>query len=267
MLRGDKRSRVIGFFVLLVFVMVYSFSSVEILISDIVEIVESARLEAITSGYSTEDTEHFRIKYTTQDANVLDRVVQEAEEQYSTITGYFRFYPDDKITLIIYPSKEELEKGLRLPSEDATLGAFYSGTISILSPNEWGKAGDQAEKGLYIHELTHLIMDEMAAGNYPIWFTEGMALYQEYKNTGFEWGENYLFNNKPYSLEELTHHFNELEQMLAYRQSFLLVKAVMEKNDTGRLLELFGMLKKGVPFDRAFEAVTGYSPEDLEKSI
>ena len=42
----------------------------------------------------------------------------------------------------------------------------------------------------FVHELTHLVVDDLAGGNFPVWFTEGSALYMEYMLLGYEWGRD-----------------------------------------------------------------------------
>lgn len=247
--------------------LVAGFPGIKCGIAETVEGIEKIRLERLTSNHKVKVTPNFKIKYTLQDANVVDRVAGHAEAQYDAITSYLGYHPAGRITIIIYPNAEELERGLRLPSGDSTLGAFYADTINILSPNKWGPSGDQAEKGLYLHELTHLLMDQMAGGNYPVWFTEGMALYHEYIFTGYEWGKDHLFQNNPYSIEELTLYFGDLDQVLAYKQSFLLVKHIMERKGKEEMLELFRRLKEGDAFDKAFRETMGFSLEEAEKGL
>ncbi|MDI6705020.1 MAG: peptidase MA family metallohydrolase [Bacillota bacterium] len=227
--------------------------------------IERNRLERITTGYLIKDTENFRIKFSSEDLETVDRVAGEAERQLALAADYFGYQPKDKITIIVYPNKEDLEKGLRLSSGGTTLGAYYAGTISIISPKKWGIEGQEAEKGLYLHELTHLIMDDMAGGNYPVWFTEGLALYQEYLATGFEWGKDYIFKEQPYTVRELTLQFNKLDQFLAYKQSFLIVKEIMERSSIEEVLALFQLLKKGQAFETAFARSLGYSLSELQQ--
>jgi hypothetical protein len=231
--------------------------------SFVVEKAEKARLQRLTTDYASKESEHFVIRFSKRDTEVIHRVCDQAESQLALAADYFGYRPEQKILLTVYHDKDNLQKGLRLPSGGTTLGAYYAGTIGVLSPNVWGHEGGAAEKGLYLHELTHLIMADMAGGNYPLWFTEGMALYQEYLNTGFEWGKEYRFEELPYSIEELTGDFSRLDQFLAYKQSFLLVKALVEMEGRDRILKLFGVLDKNAPFNTAFLQVFGYTPEKL----
>jgi hypothetical protein len=266
MVGGFKRGRALLLALIMALIFSSNLFSIKTVIVNAAESVERLRLERLTAGYLTKDTENFRIKFALEDAGVIDRVASEAERQLAIVSDYFGYKSQKRITLIVYPDKEDMERGLRISSNGTTLGAFYAGTIIVISPQKWGKEGEQAEGGLYIHELTHLIMGDMAKGNYPVWFTEGMALYQEYLNTGFEWGKDYIFKNQPYTMEELTLHFNKLDQILAYKQSFLLVKAMMERNKKEQILDLFNRLKAGEKFSEAFEGSLGYPLEELENS-
>lgn len=228
-----------------------------------VEGLERARLHRFTADYTVKETENFIIRFYAGDEGVINRVGNQAEEQLALAAGFFGYRPEDKILLTVYHDKDHLQKGLRLPSRGTTLGAYYAGTIGVLSPKVWGEEGDAAEKGLYLHELTHFIMADMAGGNYPLWFTEGMALYQEYLHTGFEWGKECRFEKLPYTVEELTGGFARLDQFLAYKQSLLLVKTLVESEGRDKVLVLLEMLGTGTSFDKAFVQVFGYSPGQL----
>lgn len=263
--RGLKRGHIL-FFVLIIAIS-FNIHALKSIVTEAVESVERLRLQRFTSGYLEENSSNFRIRYAPGDGDMVSRVIEQAERQLGLVSGYFEYHSESRITLIIYPNRNDLEAGLRLSSDGTTLGAFYAGTVSIISPKVWGEEGDQAEEGLYIHELTHLIMEEMAGGNYPIWFTEGMALYQEYINTGFEWGREYIFEKAPYSVEELTRGFNDLDQVLAYKQSFLLVKEMMQRSARSDVIKLFDRLKTGEAFPLAFEKAMGYTLKDLENDI
>ena len=133
----------------------------------IVEGLERARLQRLTTDYTVKETENFIIRFYAGDAGLIQRVANQAEEQLELAAEFFGYRPVDKILLTVYHDKDHLQKGLRLPSRGTTLGAYYAGTIGVLSPSVWGEEGDVAEKGLYLHELTHLLMADMA-GQLPL---------------------------------------------------------------------------------------------------
>ncbi len=70
-----------------------------------------------------------------------------------------------------------------------------------------------------IHEFTHLIVDEKTRGNYPLWLTEGLALFIEKETIGFEW-EKGIGEISNISLKDLNDNFDEIEIGAAYRKSY-----------------------------------------------
>jgi hypothetical protein len=266
-MRGYKRGRLIVFLAFAFIMLFLNSGGIKTAAAVMVERAETIRIRKLTQGYSVLETENFSIRFAEKDAAVVQRVAHQAEKQFNLAAEYFGYKLEKKTVLTVYHDKERLQQGLRLPYRGTTLGAYYAGTISILSPSIWGIEGDAAEEGLYIHELIHLIMADMAGGNYPLWFTEGMALYLEYINTGFEWGEEYVFDSPPYSLAELTGEFVNLDQFIAYKQSFMIVKELMEREGRDKVLELFESLRSNISFDLAFTRVYGYSPVEFERSF
>ncbi len=262
-MKGVKKNWAVALAALMLLLIVFGADILRPAAVALVEGAERMRLQRLTPGYSIKETEDFIIRFPIEDIGIVHRVETQARAQLALAAEYFGYIPDKKIRLNVYQDSYNLQKGLRLPNRGTTLGAYYAGTINVLSPKAWGEEGDAAEQGLYIHEFTHLIMADMAGGNYPTWFTEGMALHQEYINTGFEWGRECIFHCMPYSLKELSADFANLDQYLAYKQSFLLVNRMLELEGKDRVIELFKGLKKNIPFNNAFYQTFGYLPGDL----
>ena len=64
-------------------------------------------------------------------------------------------------------------------------------------------------------------------------------------------------------MEELTGGFARLDQFLAYKQSLLLVKTLVESEGRDKVLVMLETLGTGTSFDKAFVQVFGYSPVHL----
>lgn len=107
---------------------------------------------------------------------------------------------------------------------------------------------------VFIHELTHLMVDYLAKGNFPMWFTEGSALFMEYTFLGYEWGQD-VKEFKHFTLEDLTHRFSELDEYLAYKQSFLMVRSIIETFGRDKYLTLLKSLGRGKNFSSAMEQI------------
>ncbi|QXM06975.1 hypothetical protein [Crassaminicella indica] len=201
-----------------------------------------------TKNYKVKETEHFIIRYCMEDEEMIDLIAKASEKHYMEVCDRFNYYPKNKTTVIVYDNPDDLMKNASLKQGKPPMGVYFASTIQILSPRLWIPETEKIEdvfmnEGPMVHEFTHLLVDDLAKGNYPLWFTEGVALYQEYLETGYIWGENLAYEGKPYTIEELTNDFDEIDVMLAYKRSFELIKERAERkgfDDINRLLEDLG---------------------------
>ena len=221
-----------------------------------------------TKNYHTRETEHFIIRYEQKDDEIIDLVAKAAEEKYDDVTDMFQYGPENKITVIVYDDPQQLMENTNLKQSKPPMGVYYSSTIQILTPRLWVPEDQDMEfvflnQGPMVHEFTHLLVDDLTGGNYPLWFTEGLALYQEYVQTGYQWGKDLAYDGKPYSVKELTNDFNGLDEMLAYKRSFELVRGMVEREGFNSLMEVLKELKKGKSFDEAHQGIFSRSVEEI----
>jgi len=218
--------------------------------------------------YEAIETQHFTIRHKTNDKRVLEMIRETSEKHYKDICNDFQYFPLDKSTIILYEDSDEFLKNSNLKASKPPMGVYYASTIQILSPRKWNIPQENMEyifknEGPMIHEFTHLIVDDITKGNYPLWFTEGLALYQEYDKTGYEWGKD-VAHDKIYSINELDNKFNKLNQYLAYTQSFRVVKYIVEEYGFNAINKILRELEKGNSFNKSFERVTGENIEVLD---
>lgn len=189
-----------------------------------------------TRGYEKLETKNFVIRYDQEDQEVIDLVAEASERHYDEMIEMFNYRPKRKTVVILYNDPAALMANSNLGKGKPPMGVYYASTVQVLSPRQWvGEHEDMREvflnEGPMVHEFTHLLVDDMAKGNYPLWFTEGMALYQEYVQTGYEWGKDLRYpEDKPYSLQQLTEDFGSLDEMLAYKRSFEIVRDIVESH-------------------------------------
>ncbi|MEW9123489.1 MAG: hypothetical protein AB2421_12340 [Thermotaleaceae bacterium] len=210
-----------------------------------------------TRELSEIETEHFRIRYEGEDQEVINLVARASERHYKDICDLFDYYPERKTMVIVYDDAMKLMANANLGHGKPPMGVYYASTVQILSPRLWVKNPQGMEEiflneGPMVHEFTHLLVDDIARGNYPLWFTEGMALYQEYVQTGYEWGKNLEYpEGKPYTIEELTNSFHQLDEMLAYKRSFEIVREIIETYGFQDMNQVLRNLGKGYPLAEA----------------
>ena len=218
------------------------------------------------SGYQVKSGKNVDVYYTEADQNVVDWVVQTTDAVYGSVTGQVGFAPSKKVPVVNYPTRDELRHAFGWGNGESAMGVYWSGTIRLLSPNVWIKERGEKEKRKVFdrinpiaHELTHYVLDYMTNGNYPRWFTEGLAQRVEYKTTGYLWIESEsTLHQTLYTLDDLEKRYDQLQnQPLAYRQSFLLVDHMARTYGEEGLSDLIQRLGQGIPFATAVEQVCG----------
>lgn len=230
--------------------------------------VQSRIIDYKTKDFGVRETEHFIIKYQKSDQEVIDLVAEASEKHYDDASKLLNYYPEEKTTVVIYDDPAKLMKNANLGQGKPPMGVYYASTIQILSPRQWiPENADMREifinEGPMVHEFAHLLVDDLTRGNYPLWFTEGVALYQEYVNTGYEWGKELEFEGTPYDIEQLTNNFHELDEMLAYKRSFEMMKSMVENNGSEDLNKILRELGKGEEFERAHQKVFNKTVETI----
>lgn len=229
---------------------------------------------------------HFRIKYQDVDANAAGLVLETAEGIFASVNQSLGFVPGRKVPVVIYPNGDALARCFGWPADEAALGVYWIGTIRILSPNAWAAGPDGGldavtfrESGPVAHEYTHYVIDYLTGGNYPRWFTEGVAQWQEKQITGFAFSnpfltlEDKISRNSPeklpltavtaveteifsklYPLTEMDTRFDCLpNQMLAYWESLRAIEYINAEFGPERINQIIERLGQGYSLNQALE--------------
>lgn len=219
-------------------------------------------------GFEAKNGQHVVVYFKEQDRNVADWILQTTDEAYGPVTRQLGFTPPKKVPVIVYSSRAELRSAFGWGNGESAMGVYWSGTIRLLSPNVWIDEKTEKDKRKVFdklnpiaHELTHYVLDYYTNGNYPRWFTEGLAQRVEYKSTGYLWIESKSsLRQRLYSLADLEDKFDALpNQPLAYRQSFLLVDFMAKEYGELSLSRLVRGLGEGTPFGQAVLEATGHA--------
>jgi len=219
---------------------------------------------------SVKRTDNFNIYYKDVDSSCIDMIGRVAEKSLALVQKDFNYGVAKKINIIVYTDYEEMAHKIGLGSTGSTaMGVYYGGIISILEPSKWIKdkknIGEVFEKqGPMVHELTHYILDYMTCGNIPVWFTEGMALFEENRVHGTEWAPGRLYESY-YSPDELESNFYKLDEVKAYRQSFLVVRHIVQNYGMEAIIDIISGLKSGKSMNQASKSALGMSVEEIFK--
>jgi len=177
--------------------------------------------------------------------------------------------------VILCPDTETMRRGWLRSSGERSVGLYWGGVVRLLqSPTvpafgrPGGRAVDCPLRGPLIHEMAHYYLDVATRGNYPVWFSEGVAQYEEWRATGFAWREAEIGASCPgYEYRSLESDFFTLpDTALAYRQSFLMVRYIRRVGGERALAALVRRLGAGSTFERALQAVTGMDTSSFDRA-
>lgn len=216
-----------------------------------------------TRDMATYETEHFKIKYTSSDADVVSMIAQAAEAAYQPVVNALGYAPHGKSLILIHPNKNELRQAFGWSDNESAMGVYWGGTIQLLSPHVWLNKGESVEEfihsGPMVHEYTHMVFDYLTNGNYPRWFTEGLAQYVEYRVNNYEWKtKDNTLDATMYTMAQLDQQFDELpNQALAYRESLAAVRYIAEVYGEDKLQEVINGLKAGKTMDKSIRQALG----------
>lgn len=234
-------------------------------------IVVENRIVNQLESYLQVEGPYARIYYTEQDETYVPLIRRAIETYYPMLLQDFQMEHKKQIAVIMYPSGESMMAALEMEGGDAPMGVYYGSTLNILSPEIWTKGQTEIEikerflkDGPIVHELTHLVLDDKTMGNYPLWFTEGVALYYEYKYTGFEWRKDVRHQSRDIDIKTLTKEFHKLDEVISYRRAFdIIYELVQQKGEEG-LQQIIDQMAQGTPLERAFKKAFGLSIEVVD---
>ncbi|MDD2481290.1 MAG: hypothetical protein PHC44_07430 [Lutispora sp.] len=215
------------------------------------KVFEYYKSTELLSSIETVRKPHFIVKSRGAEEKVVEELACLLEKSYDLIGQEFDYYPNKSIPVFVYGSMAEFWKYNKALDGQAVMGLYNMGVIHLVVPEAFSMTVEDYEiNGPVLHEYTHLVVDELTGGNVEIWFTEGMALYQEYNIYGTEWGK-FMDSQDEYSLDELRGDFMALDSEKAYRKSFLIVKDIYSNNGKSGVINILKKLKSGQDLDTA----------------
>lgn len=217
-------------------------------------------------GYQRLEGPHFTVYYPPGADSAARMVLEAAEASYGPVVAALGYRPPGKAPVVVHPDRRSLAAAFGWAQGEAATGVYWAGVIRVLSPDAWIHGRSEAQRRELFrrlhplaHEFTHYVLDYRTDGNYPRWFTEGLAQWMEYRVTGYRWLVPAASLRQPlYSLADLEERFDQLpNQALAYRQSYLLVDHLVHRCGAGGMDRLLDHLAGGRPFAKALAAACG----------
>jgi hypothetical protein len=210
-------------------------------------------------GYESYETEHFIILFKPESRSDVPVVANAAEKARYIVGRDFNYFPGEKIPVVIYPDSASLQAAFNWPADESAQGVYYRGFIYVQAPGALiGGAGGVEktffERGPMVHEYTHLVVDRLTSGNYPRWFTEGVAQYEEERVTGYSLEKDFYVDwSSRYSTKDIFTRFDELPDVpKAYLQSLDMIKSLAGERGINEIKNVMALLRSGASADEIF---------------
>lgn len=234
-----------------------------------------ANVEFRSRHMSSLEGKHVLVTFQEGDRKYAGMVLEAAERFYRPVAEKYGLKAGRKVTVMIYPTREELNASFGWSASESAMGVYWVGVIKVLSPASWVEGEDPREirevfinAGPMAHELTHLAVDYATRGNCPRWLTEGLAQLEEYRLTGFRFTDQAgAGGDRFYSLKDMDRGFDDLpDQALAYRESLSVVEYIDAVYGQEKLLDIVSLLGSGRGIGAAVREALGVDMAGLERN-
>ncbi|MBI5560867.1 MAG: tetratricopeptide repeat protein [Deltaproteobacteria bacterium] len=217
---------------------------------------------ASESGFTEKKGSHFIVRFEGGENAVTGHLIGILlEEAYYRIGSELGYYPEDKITAVLY-SGERFRDTTRAPS---WAGALFDGRIKI-------PAGGVTEKTsllekVVFHEYTHAVIFRVSKGRAPVWLNEGLAQYfEEKKDEGAPFLKDVLSGEvslKP--LEGSFTGFSSGKALIAYALSLSAAEYLIREFGIFSARKILEGLGQGNTMDGAFSSSIYLSYAEFEQ--
>lgn len=177
-----------------------------------------------------------------------------------------------RVVMVVENSEAALRASMGWGPAEQALGVYWNGVVRVLNPTLEELPGPPGtldsrywHNGPVAHELTHLVLDLATNGNYPAWYTEGLAQYVDYEITGYPLEPAGLSPFiPPYGYGPLLRQFYALPGTdAAYAEAFRMILTLTGRYGAASIPAIDHGLASGLPLPQALVQAVGLTPEAL----
>jgi len=164
-----------------------------------------------------------------------------------------------------------------IESRFETAGVYYQGKVAI----DWARSNDSKPFAVGRHELTHMIIDEIAGdAAVPAWLNEGSARLEEFTVPGSDWWRavnqyeavSMAVNSRLFTVSELTSQalWNSRQNPAAdhqYPEAQQIVQLLRDEMGIAGEIEILRLLGAGYTFDQAYQAMPRRVASDFSSTV
>jgi len=205
---------------------------------------------ALHSGFRQTLGDHFTVLFEgPAEADLATRAVTLLEADYWRIGTALSIYPTSVTTVILY-TREQFRDITRSPE---WAGGAFDGRIRI--PVQGALQNSAEFERVLAHEFTHALIQSVAARGVPTWLHEGLA--DCFDGSDIRKKEEQVRQSEtrvPLTrLEESFEGLTAKDASLAYAESAVAVRTLLDDVGPPALVSLLSDLGRGIPFAEAFE--------------
>ncbi len=196
--------------------------------------------------YVTHNTEHFTVRMSERDSDVLWPYMEPLlEESWTTLTAKYGFEPEGPVLIEVFERTEDFAvRSVGLPDIGPLVGICFGKVVTLISP---GTLNANWQEILW-HELVHVFTLQMTNNRMPRWLSEGMSVWEE-REARPEWGRRHgielvraAAQDKLLPVANLNEGFTNAESNedlgFAYFQSYLVVDYIANEHGFDKMIEL-----------------------------
>ena len=206
---------------------------------------------ALHSSFRQSNNARFTVLFEGAPEQALaDAILERLDRAWDRVSRTLDKVPAGVITVTLYTEQQFVD----ITRAPAWAAAAYDGRIRL--PVRGALSSGAELDRVLTHELAHAFVRAAAPRNVPMWLDEGIASLVEPRDTS--WASKEVQRaGRLLPPELLMQPFRSLPDdaaRLAYAQSTLFVRAIVDQHSEGALNALLADLGRGVPFEEAFQA-------------
>ncbi|NLI79013.1 MAG: tetratricopeptide repeat protein [Candidatus Riflebacteria bacterium] len=239
---------------------------------------KAIRQQAATADGDQTESQRFVVQFSGRTRQeVGNQVLDSLERIFDQVTDDLQLRFEGKVTVVFFRADE-----FHQVNDTETWVGGIAQNLRIGVPLEGETVDSDRVKGLFAHELTHVLVNLMTNRNHPSWLTEGLAKYFEAKvrfGTGdtFHPADRELFDRAFRPLESLpalasidldaSTQGTPEEIGLKYLHATVAVRFFLDQFGFPALHQMCGLLAKGQTLEQALETATRHSLADFESRL
>jgi tetratricopeptide (TPR) repeat protein len=198
---------------------------------------------------------HFRVGFEGgEDDDAARLVLAGLEDAYFFVGAKLGYFPPQRTQVVLYSGREFHD----ITQTPEWTGGIFDGRIKL--PVRGLHENDPLLERTLRHEFAHVLVTLLTRNRVPVWLSEGVSIWAEEDEDGerSRWALQTISGRRLLNLAELERpflHLPEAEVPLAYAQSYLAVRALLDQFGSDNLRRLLAALGDGAGIESAFQSV------------